>query len=67
MTNSDFNIDIEALRQSVKEYYNDAGLAGFPAAFIEALSVDNMTDEEVILRANRIGIDVEKYQKRRFL
>lgn len=58
--------DVDAIRLAVKEYYNDAGLAGFPAAFVEALSVDDMTDEEVIERAERIGIDIEKYHKRRF-
>ena len=58
--------DIDAIRSAVKEYYNDAGLAGFPVAFMEALSVDHMTDDEVLERAERIGIDIEKYHKRRF-
>ncbi|WP_102341453.1 hypothetical protein [Galactobacillus timonensis] len=50
-------IDVEELRRRLKDEYGTAAYAGSgPAAFADMINVDNMSDEEVIQEAEKIGI-----------
>ena len=56
-------IDIYALREDLKAsgmgaYYG----AGFGGGLIEAMSIDDMSDDEVVELALNSGIDLSQYQ-----
>lgn len=57
------NIDIEELRNKLKDYYGTAATVigrgnplACPGAFAEMLNIDNLSDEEVIIEAQKCGI-----------
>lgn len=51
------DIDIDELRETVKDELGTAAYGGGgPAAFADMMSVDSMSDEEVIQEARRLGI-----------
>ena len=51
------DIDIDELRETVKDELGTAAYAGGgPAAFADMINVDNMSDEEVIQEAEKLGI-----------
>ena len=54
-------IDIERLRNDLKDYYGTAGFNGFPAAIMELADVENMSEEQLIRFAVERGVNLEKY------
>lgn len=57
------DLDIEELREQLRSYYGTAATVmgngdpfGFLPAFGEMMSVDGLSDEEVIKEAERLGI-----------
>lgn len=60
------NIDIEALRQDIIDYYGTAALGFFPAAYMDVARVENATDEELIEMALNLGFDLNRYKMGRF-
>ena len=56
-------IDVERLRNDLKDYYGTAMFGGFPMAMIELSQVERASDEEVINMAKDKGIDLRKYRK----
>lgn len=58
-----YEIDVDALRHDMKEEAMGAFfVGGFGGAALEASDIDNMSDEEVIEKAKRDGINLRKYQ-----
>lgn len=56
-------INIELLRRDLMNHYGTALFAGFDGALADLIEVDKETEEEIILRAEKIGIDVQKYKE----
>lgn len=53
----DSYVDVEELRRKLKDEYGTAAyVGGGPAAFADMINVDNMSDEEVIQEAEKLGI-----------
>ena len=60
------NIDIEALRQDIIDYYGTAAYGFYPAAYTDVASIENATDEEVVKKAMELHFDLNKYKMGRF-
>ena len=50
--------DVSYLRERLRDYYGTAMTSGFPMAMAELNEVDSMSDEEVIEKAEELGIKV---------
>lgn len=48
--------DIDELKQRLIDYYGTAMYSGFPMAIIDLSRIENMSDEEIIREARKIGI-----------
>lgn len=48
--------DIDELKQRLIDYYGTAMYSGFPMAIIDLSKIENMSDEEIIREARKIGI-----------
>jgi hypothetical protein len=57
----DSSIDTKRLRRDLMNLYGTAHFAGFDAALEELLNVDKETEEELIRRAIKEGLDLQKY------
>lgn len=55
-------IDINKLKQDLKDYYEAAYFTlGYGAALIDSFDLDNLSDEEIISKAAENGVDLEQY------
>ncbi len=55
-------IDINKLKQDLKDYYEAAYFAlGYGAALMDSFDLDNLSDEEIINKAIDNGINIENY------
>lgn len=55
-------IDINKLKQDLKDYYESAYFTlGYGAALIDSFDLDNLSDEEIINKAIDNGINLENY------
>lgn len=57
----DLSIDTKRLRRDLMNLYGTAHFAGFDAALEDLLNVDKETEEELIRRAIKVGLDLQKY------
>ena len=48
--------NIEELKERLINYYGTAMYNGFPMAVIELSRIENMSDEEIIREARKIGL-----------
>ena len=48
--------DIDELRERLIDYYGTAMYSGFPMAIIDLSRIENMSDEEIIREARKIGL-----------
>ena len=48
--------DAEELREKLKDYYGTAMTSGFPMAVIELSEIDDMSDEEILEKAEGLGL-----------
>lgn len=55
-------IDIDELRRDIQEYYGTAAFSGFPMAILDECEVEDMSDEELLEKADELGIDLLKYR-----
>lgn len=63
MIGETITIDIDRLREDLRDECVGAGLAGkFGAALIEAFDVDRATPERLVEMAQRQGFDLLRYQ-----
>lgn len=55
-------IDINKLKQDLKDYYEAAYFTlGYGAALMDSYDLDNLSDEEIINKAIDNGINLEQY------
>ena len=55
-------IDINKLKQDLKDYYEAAYFTlGYGAALMDSFDLDNLSDEEIISKAIDNGINLENY------
>lgn len=55
-------IDINKLKQDLKDYYETAYFTlGYGAALMDSFDLDNLSDEEIISKAAENGVDLEQY------
>lgn len=55
-------IDINKLKQDLKDYYEAAYFTlGYGAALMDSFDLDNLSDEEIISKAAENGVDLENY------
>ena len=55
-------IDINKLKQDLKDYYEAAYFTlGYGAALMDSSDLDNLSDEEIINKAIDNGINLEQY------
>ena len=48
--------DAGELREKLKDYYGTAMTSGFPMAVIELSEIDDMSDEEILEKAESLGL-----------
>ena len=56
-------IDVERLRNDLKDYYGTAMFGGFSVAMMELSQVERASDEEVVNMAKDKDIDIRKYYR----
>ena len=49
-------MDIACLKDRLKDYYGTAMVSEFPMAMLQLNEVDSMSDEEVIAKAEELGL-----------
>lgn len=55
-------IDINKLKQDLKDYYEAAYFTlGYGAALMDSFDLDNLSDEEIISKAAENSVDLEQY------
>lgn len=55
-------IDINKLKQDLKDYYEAAYFTlGYGASLMDSFDLDNLSDEEIINKAIDNGINLEQY------
>ena len=55
-------IDINKLKQDLKDYYEAAYFTlGYGAALMDSFDLDNLSDEEIINKAAKNSVDLEQY------
>ena len=55
-------IDINKLKQDLKDYYEAAYFTlGYGSALMDSFDLDNLSDEEIINKAAKNGVDLEQY------
>lgn len=55
-------IDINKLKQDLKDYYEAAYFTlGYGAALMDSFVLDNLSDEEIINKAIDNGLNIENY------
>lgn len=55
-------IDVDELRQDMLDEAGTAMMGGFPAAMLDVSDIEDMAPEELLERAEREGIDLERYE-----
>ena len=54
-------MDIERLREDLKDYYGTALASGFPMAMMDLSEVEHASEEELARKAIQNGMDISKY------
>lgn len=54
-------IDVDKLRDYMKDYFGTAMMGGFSAAILDLADVDSMSGEELCKTAEDNGIDLHKF------
>ena len=54
-------IDIQRLRNDIKDNYGTAMFNGFPMAVMDLSKIDRMSDQEIVEVALKKNIKLEKY------
>ena len=52
----EYRVNVEELRQRIRDYYGTAMYGGFCAAGADLLRADSMSDEAVVAEALRLGL-----------
>ena len=54
-------MDIERLREDLKDYYGTAMASGFPMVMMDLSEVEHASEEELVRKAIQNGMDLSKY------
>ena len=54
-------IDVDRLRDYMRDYFGTAMMGGFPAAILDLADVDSMSGEELCKTAEENGIDLHAF------
>ena len=54
-------IDVDELRDYMKDYYGTAMVSGFPAAVLDVVDIERASGEELCRMAERMGVDLRKF------
>ncbi len=54
-------IDVDALREYLRDYCGTAMFNGFPAAIIDLGDIDRMDGRELCQLAERLGVDLQRF------
>ena len=54
-------MDVERLREDLKDYYGTAMSRGFPMAMMDLSEVEHASEEELVKKAIHNGMDISKY------
>ncbi len=57
----EYDIDIDALRRDMKDYYGTAMFSGFPMAVMDLSKVERLSDQELVEVVQKNGVDLRKY------
>ena len=57
-------IDVDALRDYMRDYLGTAMSNGFPAAMAELPEIDGMSPRELCERAKKMGVDLGRFATR---
>lgn len=57
-------IDVDALRDYLRDYYGTAMFAGFSPAVIDLADIDSMSPLELCQKAEQEGIDLRRFEAR---
>jgi hypothetical protein len=57
-------IDVDELRRHMQDYAGTAMFNGFPAAILDLSDVDRMSGKELCQEAEKLGIDLRKFEAR---
>lgn len=55
-------IDVDALREYLRDYYGTAILPGFWPALIDLAALDRMSGIELCRLAEKLGIDLRRFE-----
>ena len=54
-------IDVDALREYMRDYCGTAMFSGFPAALLDLSDIDSMDPHELCEKAEEMGIDLQRF------
>lgn len=55
-------IDVDALRDYLRDYCGTAMFGGFPAALLDLADIDRMGGRELCQLAERMGVDLRRFE-----
>lgn len=58
---TEVNIDVDALRAYLQDYYGTAMMGGFPAAVLDLSDVESMDAYELCEKAEELGVDLRRF------
>lgn len=54
-------IDVDALREYMRDYCGTAMFSGFPAALLDLSDIDSMDPHDLCEKAEEMGIDLQRF------
>lgn len=57
-------IDVDVLRDYMKDYCGTAAFSGFPAAILDVVDVERMNARELCEKAESMGVDLRRFEIR---
>lgn len=54
-------VDVDQLRESLLDRAGSAAGAGFPAAMLDVMDIENESPQELLSRAEREGLDLHDF------
>ncbi len=61
MYNDNYNINIEALRSDLMDYYGTAAFSADPFAMMDVIDVERASADKLIRMAKEAGFDLRRY------
>ena len=54
-------INVDALREYMRDYYGTAMFSGFPVALLDLSDIDSMDPRELCEKAEEMGINLQRF------